>query len=57
MKIIKRGKDLSKKKLRGECTNCGCKIECIKSETKTLIDRDTQPGMAKIKVRTVLLRV
>ena len=51
MKIIKHGKDLSKKKLRGECTNCGCKVECVKAETKTLIDRDTQSGMATQYVR------
>ena len=44
MKILKHSK--KKKNLRGTCQECGCRVECTPEETKTLIDRDTTPGMA-----------
>jgi hypothetical protein len=44
MKIKKHGH--FNHKYSGECRNCGCVVECDKSETKTLIDRDTLPGTA-----------
>jgi len=44
MKIIRHGK--RKEKLSGECTFCGCKVECELKETHTLIDRETTAGMA-----------
>ncbi|MGV0949271.1 MAG: hypothetical protein ACOYB3_01270 [Azonexus sp.] len=34
------------KKLRGTCQDCKTKIRCDLGDTKELIDRDTQPGMA-----------
>ncbi len=51
MKIIEKGNHPNNEKLQGKCTNCGCVIECIKKETRTLIDRDTLPGMATQYVR------
>jgi NAD-dependent SIR2 family protein deacetylase len=45
MKIIKSGIKHNRK-LHGSCDECGCEVECESHETKTLIDRDTQPGMA-----------
>lgn len=50
MKIIKR-KNKQDRKLRGRCHDCGTRVECVKKETKELIDRDTQPGMATLYVK------
>jgi len=44
MKIKKHGK--LNQTYSGECQKCGCVVECDKSETTTLIDRETQPGSA-----------
>lgn len=45
MRIISPGMPQNPK-MRGICETCYCEIECQESETKTLRDRDTQPGMA-----------
>ena len=50
MKILKSRKKKDSK-LRGKCKDCGCRVECTERETKTLIDRDTQPGMATQHVK------
>lgn len=44
MKILRHG-NLTASKMEGTC-KCGCRVQCKMSETKQLIDRDTQPGMA-----------
>lgn len=44
MKILKGGK--TKQTLKGKCKDCKCVVTVTKSETKELIDRDTQTGMA-----------
>jgi hypothetical protein len=49
MKIIKHGN--KKKVLKGECSTCGCKIECESAEAATLIDRDTTSDCATQYVR------
>lgn len=46
MKIIKRGKNPKQKPLKGTCNDCGTIVECLHKETKTLIDKDTEQGMA-----------
>lgn len=46
MKIVKSGKHIKNPIMKGTCDECRCKIECKMSETNTLVDRDTQPGMA-----------
>lgn len=45
MKILQSGKKKTSK-LVGQCQECGCKVECEHSETKTLVDRDTTVGSA-----------
>lgn len=39
------------KKMRGTCTHCKTRVECDKSDTTTLIDRDTVPGCATQHVK------
>lgn len=49
MKITKHGNVGGKKKLRGECQGCGCKIECEENETKLLTDRDSPQGSRYVR--------
>ena len=44
MKILRQGHPAPM--MRGTCVECGTEIEVEHRETKELIDRDTQPGMA-----------
>ena len=40
MKILKHGKTFDDgKKFKGECHDCGCVVECVRSEIKMTIDQ------------------
>lgn len=44
IKVIEHGK--RGKTLRGTCIHCGCKVECLLEDTRTLVDRDSVDGAA-----------
>lgn len=37
------------KKMRGKCQQCGCRVECGKSEATLLVDRDSPDGAYHVK--------
>jgi hypothetical protein len=40
MKIIKPGKQLAEREMEGTCTECGCQIECVQTETREVDGRN-----------------